>query len=529
MSFLGGLEKFSEEIIKLIEQGKITDKRSLNFQKLRLCKQFAMSTTPSNPDILALAKNSSPKILRILGLKPTRTLSGVAVVAIMPSPYKCPGKCIYCPNSLLPNKKTPKSYTGKEPATMRAINMGFDARKQILNRLKSLRETGHDTTKLELIIMGGTFPSMPLPKQKKFMLSALNAINNKKSNSLETTKKFSETAKKRVVGITFETRPDFCGKKEISRMLDMGGTRVELGVQNPSDEIYRRINRGHSVKDVTTATQLLKDSAFKVTYHFMPGLPGSTAKKDLASIKKIFSNPEFRPDSLKIYPCLVIKDTELFNLWKKGEFEPVSTEQAVKLVSKIKEFVPRHVRIMRIQRDIPHFLVEAGVQKTNLRQMVVEQMKKHGKTCKCIRCREAGILSLHKNIDFSFENAKIFVDSYTASSGKEFFISFEDKKRELLFGFTRLRIPFQPFRKEISPKTALVRALHVFGQALPLDSRSPAAFQHRGLGKMLLQRAEQIALDHSAKKLLVISGLGAKPYYYGQGFTPDGLFVSKQV
>ena len=375
MSFLGGLEKFSEEKVKLIEQGKITDKRSLNFQKLRLCKQFAMSTTPSNPDILALAKNSSPKILRILGLKPTRTLSGVAVVAIMPSPYKCPGKCIYCPNSLLPNKKTPKSYTGKEPATMRAINMGFDARKQILNRLKSLRETGHDTTKLELIIMGGTFPSMPLPKQKKFMLSALNAINNKKSNSLETTKKFSETAKKRVVGITFETRPDFCGKKEISRMLDMGGTRVELGVQNPSDEIYRRINRGHSVKDVTTATQLLKDSAFKVTYHFMPGLPGSTAKKDLASIKKIFSNPEFRPDSLKIYPCLVIKDTELFNLWKKGEFEPVSTEQAVKLVSKIKEFVPRHVRIMRIQRDIPHFLVEAGVQKTNLRQMVVEAFK----------------------------------------------------------------------------------------------------------------------------------------------------------
>ncbi|MBN1940970.1 MAG: tRNA uridine(34) 5-carboxymethylaminomethyl modification radical SAM/GNAT enzyme Elp3, partial [Candidatus Diapherotrites archaeon] len=504
-------------------------KRELNNQKLVLCKKFGLKNTPSNPDIFAHAPIKTPEIKKVLGVKPTRSLSGVAVVAIMPPPTECPGKCVYCPNSLLPKTETPKSYTGKEPATMRAIKSGFDAKKQILGRLKALNETGHNTEKIELIIMGGTFPSAKYYFQKKFVLDSLNAVTGKKAKNLAEAKKFAENSEKRVVGITFETRPDICGEKEISRMLEFGGTRVELGVQNVFNGIYKKINRGHTITNVVKATQLLKDSAFKVTYHFMPGLPGSSLQKDLEGIKKIFSKQEFRPDSLKIYPCLVIEGTELYKKWEKGEFKPISTEDAVGLVAKIKEIVPRHVRIMRVQRDIPHYLVKAGVQRTNLRQMVNEHMKEKGTTCNCIRCREAGLLSREKQVS-EFEEAKVFVESYNASNGKEFFISFEDKKREALYGFTRLRVPCAPFRKEIAPETALIRELHVFGTALPISSPSISGFQHKGLGKELLQKAESIAREKfDAKKLLVISGLGAKQYYFSLGFKRHGCYVSKPL
>ena len=524
------LEEYSKQIISLIEEGKITNKRTLNEHKILLCKKLGIKDLPSNPDILFFAKTREQKILRILGIKPTRTLSGVAVIAVMSPPEKCPGKCIYCPSSLLPNQKTPKSYTGREPATMRAVKNNFSAKKQIFSRLKSLEETGHSTEKIELIIMGGTFPAMPFQKQKKFVLDCLNSISGKKTSSLEKAKLFAEKSEKRVVGISFETRPDFCGKKEIKTLLDFGATRVELGVQSVFDDVLKKINRGHSVQETITATQLLKDSAFKVTYHFMPGLPGSSSAGDLSAVKKIFSQQEFRPDSLKIYPCLVIEGTELFRIWKRGEFEPLSTESAVKLVSKIKGIVPRWVRIMRVQRDIPHYLVKAGVQKTNLRQIVSEEMHRQGKKCSCIRCREAGLLSLRSEKKFDLENAKIFVDSYSASNGKDFFISLEDKKRELLYGFTRLRFPSSPFLKEIDSETALIRELHVFGTALPLDSHEDSGFQHRGIGKMLLQKAEEIAIEKfDAKKLTVISGLGAKQYYFSLGFERNCFFVSKKL
>ncbi|MDD5162808.1 MAG: tRNA uridine(34) 5-carboxymethylaminomethyl modification radical SAM/GNAT enzyme Elp3 [Candidatus ainarchaeum sp.] len=525
---MSSVKKFSRQIIALVEEGKIKNKQELNKKKLFLCKKFFLKQVPSNPDILAFAKNPSAATRRILGIKPTRTLSGIAIVALMPPPSNCPGKCIYCPNSLI-KEKTPKSYTGREPATMRAVMSGFSAKKQIFARLKSLEETGHNTGKIELVVMGGTFLASPLPKQKKFVLDCLNTVSGKKTVSLEKARLFSEKSEKRIVGMAFETRPDFCGKKEIGNMLSFGATRVELGVQNVFDDVYKKINRGHSVADVAKATQLLKDSSFKVTYHFMPGLPGSSFKRDLLGIKKIFSEQQFRPDSLKIYPCLVIEGTELFEQWKKGLFEPLSTESAVRLVSKIKEFVPSYARIMRVQRDIPHTLVKAGVQKTNLRQLVADHMHKTGRKCNCIRCREAGLLSL-KNEPVSFlEKGKIFVEPYDASNGKEFFISFENPSKSVLYGFARLRIPFQPFRKEISAETAVIRELRVFGESLPLASSEPSAFQHKGLGKMLLQKAGEIALSQDSKKLLVISGLGVKQYYFSLGFESDGFFVSKKL
>jgi len=412
---------------------------------------------------------------------------------------------------------------------MRALNAGFNPRKQVLDRLRQLEEAGHNTGKVELIVMGGTFLSHPKAYQKKFMISAISALSGSRAKLLASAKKAALKSPSRISGITFETRPDFCGKSEISQMLEFGGTRCELGVQTIYDRVYKKINRGHSVKDSVTATRLLKDSAFKVAYHCMPGLPSVSLKEDRKALLSLFKNPDFRPDNLKIYPCLVIEGTELFRLWKKGHYEPFSTEQAVKLLSYAKRFVPRWVRIMRIQRDIPAQLISAGVKKSNLRQLVLNEMHEHGQKCNCIRCREAGLLSYKQGLAQGFGEARLFVEEYKASKGKEFFISFEDRKRQCLFGFARLRIPFKPFRKELLHETALLRELRVFGRPLPLHERNKEAIQHRGLGKRLLEKAGEIAKAQNSKKLAVISGLGVKPYYHNLGFRDQGPFVSKNL
>ncbi len=497
---------YSLDLISLIESGKIVSRDLLNEVKIALCSKYKLSNMPSNATILSFAKKRTDVLLNLLKVKPTRSLSGITVVAIMSKPHNCPGECIYCPGSLLPGKKTPKSYTGKEPATMRAVAMGFDPKKQIENRICQLREAGHNTGKIELIVMGGTFLSQTKAYQEKFLLSSINALCNSKAKTIEAAKKLAEKSKTRIAGITFETRPDFCGKKEIGQMLRFGGTRCELGVQTIYDKAYKKIKRGHSVADVVNATELLKDSCFKVTYHYMPGLPSVSFSEDKKALKELFKNPDFMPDNLKIYPCLVIEGTKLYSLWKQGKYESFSTENAVKLLSYTKSFVPRWTRIMRIQRDIPAQLIAAGVKKSNLRQL--------------------GLLS-RKGLYAS--DAQMFVEKYNASNGKEFFISLEDKKRQCLFGFARLRLPANPFMEEIRSDTSLLRELRVFGLPLSLHERKEQALQHKGFGKSLLRKAEEISFDFDAKKLLVISGLGVKPYYYSQGFKPDGSFVSKTI
>ncbi len=515
------VKEFSKEIIGLILSGRISSKEELHSFKLKLAKKYKLSHFPSDPDILFFAEKKNKNLIELLSIKPSRSISGIVSVAIMPKPFPCPGKCIYCPGSLV-DSETPKSYTGREPSTMRAIANDFDAVKQIKNRIQQLKNTGHSTQKIELIVMGGTFPAAPLSYQKKFMLDCFNAVNDSKSFSLNKAIEKAQFAENRFIGITFETRPDFCGKKEINRMLSFGGTRVELGVQTLNQKIYEKIHRNHSVEDVVNATSLLRDSSFKFAYHLMPGLPFSSPKEDLKVFKKIFSDSDFKPDMLKIYPCIVIKGTELYDLWKKNEFSPYSTKKAAKLIAKMKCFVPKYTRIMRIQRDIPSTVVSAGVKHTNLRQLIEKEMKKHGWKCSCIRCREAG-----RNPESSGK-PKILIEEYSASNGTEFFISLESKNS--LFGFCRMRFPFKPFRKEITNKTALIRELHVYSKALPLKVPPLGReFQHKGFGKILLNKAEEIALENNFNKMIVISGVGAREYYWNLGYKNDGFFVSKKL
>ncbi|MFH1447569.1 MAG: tRNA uridine(34) 5-carboxymethylaminomethyl modification radical SAM/GNAT enzyme Elp3, partial [Candidatus Micrarchaeota archaeon] len=398
-------------------------------------------------------------VLNLLRLKSVRTISGIANIAVMSKPMPCPGKCIYCPGGV----ESPKSYTGDEPAAMRGAQNQFDPFKQVSARLRQLRKIGHPVDKCELIIMGGTFNAQDWGYQRGFVKGCLDAMNGNRSDSLEEAKRRNEQAPSRAVGITFETRPDFAGDEHINRMLGLGATRIELGVQTLSNRVYAKVRRGHSVGEVVRATELCKDSALKVCYHMMPGL-FSTPKKDVWMFRKLFSDQRFKPDMLKIYPCMVVKGTELYEMWKRGEYEPYDTKTAAEVLADATRYIPPYVRVMRVQRDIPKKRIEAGVMHSNLRQIVEKKLAERGESCSCIRCREIGLRSLKQGVSADAENATLCRANYKASGGEEIFLSYESEGG--LFGFIRLRIPQKPFRPEIDDGTALVRELHIYGEML---------------------------------------------------------------
>jgi elongator complex protein 3 len=514
-----------EEILSQIVKGKIQDKLSLQQFKKKVATKFRLKELPSDSDLLAGAGSYRERVLHILKRKPSRTMSGVAVIAVMTKPSKCPhGMCIYCPGGIEIN--TPQSYIGKEPAAMRGIQYKFDSYTQTISRIKQLEEIGHACDKIELIIMGGTFTAQPLVYQRDFVKGCFDAMNGKQTRDLIDAQQMNERAKYRCVGLTIETRPDWCKERQIDSILNLGCTRVELGVQNPDDNIYTLVKRGHTVQDVIDSTRLLKDSLLKVNYHIMPGMPGSDLDKDLKMFKKIFESDSFKPDMLKIYPCLLVKpefgQPELHKMYEKREWTPYTNDQAAELIAEAKRFIPKWVRIMRIQRDIPSPMIQAGVKASNLRQLVHEKLKHKKTKCNCIRCREI------KNERPA--EAKLLREDYDASGGKEIFLSMEDTVNDKILGFLRLRKPGKSFRPEIDESTMGVRELHVYGPMVGIDKKPNKETQHRGYGEQLMREAERIAKEEfDAKKLAVISGIGVREYYYKLGYRRDGPYVSKPL
>ena len=311
------------------------------------------------------------------------------------------------------------------------------------------------------------------------------------------------------------------------RMLDFGVTRVELGVQTLSAELYKKIKRGHTLADVVEANQLLRDSAVKVAMHMMPGL-FSNQSQDLKMFKRLFTDSNFKPDMLKIYPCLVTKGSELYDLWQKGEYEPYNDDEAVELITKVKEILPKWVRTMRIQRDIPSTLIEAGVKKSNLGELVYNNLEKEHINCQCIRCREIG----HKKTtrEYTLDDFELFSENYIACEGKEYFLSIEDVNEESLAGFIRLRLPSNNhFRSEITDTTALIRELHVYGNMIKIGGKNPKIGQHTGFGERLLKEAENIAVDNGKDEMAIISGIGTRNYYRKFGYEKVGPYMMKKL
>jgi elongator complex protein 3 len=415
---------------------------------------------------------------------------------------------------------------------MRGKQNDYDPFLQVKSRIEQLTAIGHTVDKTELIIMGGTFPATPIEYQTWFIQRCLDAITDKNSVSLEEAKLNAETSKIRNVGITVETRPDWAKETHINGMLEMGVTRIELGVQNPNNKIYRLVGRTHTVKDVKEATRIAKDAGLKVAYHLMPGMPGSNPKKDLSAFKRVFTNPDFKPDMIKIYPCLVMEGTKTHDWFQAGNYTPYSTEEAANLIAKLKRLIPPWVRVMRVQRDIPARLIVAGVKKSNLRQLVHEKLAPQGDNCQCIRCREVGHQKETENSKRDLDKIKILKTLYEASEGQEIFLSAEDPETNIIVGYLRLRIPStKTFRPEITAApSAIVRELHVYGPLVPVGTHSTKAWQHRGFGATLLGEAERMAReDFDLKKILVISALGTKRYYMRFGYERDGVYVSKTL
>ncbi len=543
-------------IIDDIIEGKISTRRDLEVRKRQLCRELKLSRFMSNADILEYATDEEKELISdTLKKKPTRTKSGVAIVAVMCHPHKCPhGRCLYCPESDI----APPSYTGEEPAALRGRMFEYHPYVQCFNRLAQLKKIGHPIDKVELIIMGGTFPSRDLCYQEWFVSQCLKAMTDfglilENNAEFEIDKKLirefekgivktyppndyvliddiqlaNENSKVRCVGMTFETRPDYCKKEHINRMLDFGVTRVELGVQTLSDELYEKVKRGHTIADVIESNQLLRDSAIKVAMHMMPGL-FVRQKEDLKMFKQLFSDENFKPDMLKIYPCLVTKGSEIYDMWQEGIYSPYTDEEAVDLIVEIKKILPKWVRTMRIQRDIPSTLIEAGVQKSNLGELVYNKLDENHTNCQCIRCREIGHKKTNEN--YTLDDFRLFKESYNACGGEETFISIEDKNEESIAGFLRFRIPSQnTFRPEITDKTALIRELHVYGNMIQIGNKNPSIGQHTGFGEKLLMEAENLAIDNNKDEIAIISGIGTRNYYRKFGYERKGPYMAKKL
>ena len=443
--------------------------------------------------------------------KPVRTISGVTPLTVVLKPRKCDhGTCIYCPGG----EHVPQSYTDKSPAVMRALGLGFDPYKQVKNRLHVLNIMGHPTDKIELIVLGGTFLQYPLKYQYWFIKRCFDALNDVDSKTLKEAKKINETAKHRCVAMCIENRPDNCSKKEIKRMLGFGATRVEIGVQMPDDELYRKTNRGHLVKDVVEATKNLKNAGFKLGYHIMPGLPGSNPKKDSEMFKSLFQDERFRPDQLKIYPCQVVSDSPLAKTHQLIGFKPYSEAQTRVLLEKMMKLIPEYCRVMRMIREFPKEKMVQGLIKLDLRKDVEMNLRKSGARINEIRMREIGFNQKNLNKDLKFQ-----ILEYKASEGKEYFLEIVNNG-DILFGLLRLRL---------NEEQAMIRELHVYGQTLNLGQKMDKASQHSGLGKWLMEEAEKIARENNYKKIYVISGIGVREYYRKLGYEPKEPYMVKSL
>lgn len=517
-------------IIKELLEAKNLSAKTLSDAKRKIAKKLKISC-PSNIELLRFYHNSvdkksiekNPELENILKTRPIRSLAGIVNVSVLTKPYECPGECIYCPSE----KNIPKSYLSGEPAVERAKRLNFDPYLQTIKRIEVLQISGHSTDKIELRMIGGTWSFYEKKYQIWFVKKCFDACNESKDNKddqnlsindlwdkLKIAQKKNEKAKHRIVGLSFETRPDFIDIAEVEEMKKLGATKVELGVQSIDNKILIFTKRGHLIDQTIKATKILKDAGFKVAYQIMLNLPGSNPQKDIKTFETLFNNEDFQPDYLKIYPCALIKETPLFKIFKKGSYAPYDKKTLIDTIKNIKKILPRYTRVERIIRDIPApLIVEGGAKVSNLRQVIEFEMKAENWQCQCIRCREA------KNNPVN-ENIKIFRQDYSASGGKEIFLSIEDTDGKYLYSLLRLRIPSQFFENKeknnifpVLKDKAIIRELHTYGQAASI-AKNNSTVQHKGLGIKLIKEAEKITKEEfKIDKIAIISGIGVKNYY----------------
>ncbi|KAM4522839.1 elongator complex protein 3 [Odontesthes bonariensis] len=523
-----------KQLVEAHEEGKDIN---LNKVKTKTSAKYGLEAQPRLVDIIAAVPPQYRRALvPKLKAKPIRTASGIAVVAVMCKPHRCPhisftgNICVYCPGG--PDSDfeySTQSYTGYEPTSMRAIRARYDPYLQTRHRVEQLKQLGHSVDKVEFIVMGGTFMALPEEYRDYFIRNLHDALSGHTSNNVAEAVRYSERSNTKCVGITIETRPDYCLKRHLSDMLSYGCTRLEIGVQSVYEDVARDTNRGHTVRAVCESFHLAKDAGFKVVAHMMPDLPNVGMERDVEQFIEFFENPAFRPDGLKLYPTLVIRGTGLYELWKTGRYKSYTPSALVDLVARILALVPPWTRVYRVQRDIPMPLVSSGVEHGNLRELALSRMKDMGTECRDVRTREVGIQEIHHKVrPYQVELVR---RDYVANGSWETFLSYEDPEQDILIGLLRLRrCSPQSFRPELKGGVSIVRELHVYGSVVPVSSRDPSKFQHQGFGMMLMEEAERIARDeHGSGKLTVISGVGTRNYYRKMGYELQGPYMVKDL
>jgi elongator complex protein 3 len=577
------------EVVTFLFQHQPKDREEFNRLRRLIAGDLGINQ-PANRFLIQayqkLVKNGTlPKDKHFLSLMKKaniRNISGIAVVTSLVKPYMCPGKCIYCPTEA----RMPKSYIATEPAAARALRLDFSPYEQVRMRIKMLEANGHNADKIEYIIKGGTWNAYPLKYQYWFMYESFKAANDLSrdvpigesreedwqtikdlQDVIEAEQIYNESAKHRLIGVTLETRPDAISPKTIWHMRLQGCTRIELGLQSTDDKILALIERGHTVDQFRRAILLLRKAGFKVDLHFMPDLPGTTAKHDVEMYKEIFEDEALRPDMIKIYPCAVLKSADLYAWLQDGRYTPYSSDELFWALNEMQLATPRYCRISRLIRDIPADVIEAGNIVTNLREVLDADLKKRNLRSVDIRAREIG---RHAAVLERAEEPVLFVDEYETVGGREYFISAEDPAREAIYGFIRLRIPtsyhpeldsgspisdaserdistalrFAQYDTLSTPKDteqlltfmpeiegcAFVRELHVYGNLVKIGDRSELSTQHTGLGKRLMAHAEALVKeDGSFEKLAVISGVGVRGYYEKLGYAKIGTYMIKTL
>jgi elongator complex protein 3 len=536
------MNKAQIEIIKSLNKLQQLTERDFLYWNRKIAMRYKLPPQSKNQlraiyqQLLQIKEiKANPRLAELLKVRATRSLSGVTPVTVLTKPYPCPGKCIYCP--LEPGM--PKSYLSTEPGAMRAVANKFDPYLQVHNRMRALLLNGHQPDKIELLVLGGTWSAYPWDYQRWFIKRCLEAVNyfpykiinqsvpkKMRSFTLAQAQHINETAPYRVIGITLETRPDWVTEKETRRLRDLGCTRVQLGIQILDDKILDLIVRGHHIEDSIVATRRLRENGFKIDHHIMQNLPGATPASDQTTLERIFADPDFRPDQIKIYPTIVSKYAPLHQWWLSGKYKPYPAKKLFDLLLELKQTVPYYCRINRLIRDFPEQSIQAGNKVTNLREMLQAELKKRNLRCHCIRCREA------RNQNSNLSHAKLFIEKYIAGKGKEFFISYENKERTAIYGFVRLRLNSKE-NNTLFPEikhAALTRELHVYGELVGHMSKNKNKVQHRGLGMKLMKHAEKIAKKEGYKKMAVIAGIGVRQYYRKKlDYRLQGTYMVKSI
>ena len=523
-----GLQGALAHIASQVSGGRVGSREELEKLKKRVSSEFGLDRYISNSEVLtALPVGSRRYFVEMLRVHPRRSASGIVVVTAFSAPFLCPhGTCVFCPGG--PRVGTPQSYLPHSPGMRSALEVNFDPYLQVRKCLAKYHSNGHETGKVETIIEGGTFIAVPRDYQTGFVKGVYDGLNGAVSPDLEQAQVTNESSESRCVGLTLESKPDWCRPEDIDLMLAYGITRLEIGVQSLRDRVLAKSNRGHNVEDSVRAFKVARDSGLKVTAHMMPGLPGATPEEDLADLRRLFEDEDFRPDMSKLYPTLVVPGTGLARQFEAGTYVPYSLETVVDILSDMKRFVPEWHRIMRIQREIPANEIEGGVKNGNLRQLVLEKAGQKGWGCRCIRCRE---VALNGPEELSSDDTLRYSETrYMASGGEEVFGSYEFQRSALISAFVRMRVPTAAAHRPEMKQAAVIRELRVYGRTVRVGARDRSAWQHRGLGASLVERMEKVAREEfGVRRLVVTSAVGTRNYYRRLGYERSGPYMVRAL